>query len=323
MLDGANTYTGATVIVDGTLRVGSATAMSSGSVLAFGSNSATTNTTTVGTLDLTAASGTVAGLNVFTNSTSSNAITIGAGKKLTVNGNVTVGLQVNNAFTKLTASGLGRLEVDSAAGTFLVGNGPGGTNNRSNAMLDMSGLSDFSTDLTTGTMTVGATGDNSGSFPSSILLANTSNSISAANLNVGASGLGSSHALRLGAGTNVLHVDNIRLGSGSRDAGTINFQSGSGSITLADRTGSGRTNISLGNAAAQGTGYAATNVFDSAGHNADLLIGTLTMARPRGQVRSPTPSISTAGRSTSRRSTWPRPRAPAPARTRSRSAAAR
>ena len=103
VLGANNTYTGATVIDGGTL--GYAVDQTALPALTFGiAPTATSVSTNTSTLDLTNANVTTNGLTVQTNSATPNTITIGAGKTLTINGPVAVG--VSNIFTN-TAAGAG------------------------------------------------------------------------------------------------------------------------------------------------------------------------------------------------------------------------
>jgi hypothetical protein len=91
-------YSGTTALGAGTVAISGTAVLSGG--LTFGPSAAST---TVAALDLSSGSATFGSLLVQTNSASANTITIGAGKTLTVNGNVTVGY--NPSTTALTTLG--------------------------------------------------------------------------------------------------------------------------------------------------------------------------------------------------------------------------
>ncbi len=126
-LGGVNTYTGGTVIDGGTLVYA---VDNSVAALAFGIvPTAASASANISTLDLDAGGLGATSLTVQTNSATANNIFIGAGKALTVDGPVTVG--VGNVFseangganTALNVTGNGSLVANTAAGHFAVGVG--------------------------------------------------------------------------------------------------------------------------------------------------------------------------------------------------------
>ena len=73
-----------------------------------------------------------------------------------------------------------------------------------------------------------------------------------------------------------LYTDTLNLGSVNRDSGQLLFDGATGGVRLRDSSGAGRANVAIGTNN-NGTGYTAENIFNVAGHEADLLIGSLRM----------------------------------------------
>ena len=232
-------------------------------------------------LGLTNGNSTFGSLTVQTNSASSNTITIGAGKTLTINGSVSVGNTVSTGQfgqTFLDFLGTGSLVVNAPAGTFKVGNNIGTTNNSADATVVLSALSNVAINLGSGILSVQPNGDNAGGNAlSTLTLSNTANTITAAAINVGPSATGAAHVLNLGGGTNILNTDALNLGTGARDAGVLKFLSTGASVTLRNSAGTGRTNVTMGTTVTQATAYTTASVFDTTGNSADLAIATLAM----------------------------------------------
>jgi autotransporter-associated beta strand protein len=290
----ANNYTGATMIDEGTLRFTTTNPSLSGS-LSFGSAAGGTNT---GTLDLSNASATFAGaFQARTNSTTENVITIGSGRTLQLNAAFTVGHNptvLPHTTTKLDVAGTGTLSIGTSAtptnANFQIANGL--TTNVGNAgILDMSGLATFYANLGTGVFRVGST-SNSGSANgggSSVILAANS-TIQAATMLLGSpdgSANGGSTAvqsLKLGSGTNVIHVDTINLGGvgngDGRSNGNLSFQAATGTLkirSLADPV-NGRANLTIG-VVNMNTGVGQIDhLFDTTSHSADLRFGSILIA---------------------------------------------
>jgi autotransporter-associated beta strand protein len=265
-LTGQSTYSGSTII-EGPMTIGVDNALPTGTALTVG------NGTTVGSLNMGAFNQTVAGLSASANAAGTSNITISAAKTLTVNGNVIAANNTNNATTNLTMSGGGALVVNGA--TFTVGNNTTGTSNSSKATVNLAGLSSFTANLT-GALTVQLTGDNVANI-STLILSNTANSITASAVTVGGSATGSQQVLVLGGGTNVIHASTINIGTGSRDAGLFSFGgNATGSIVIRDTAGTGRAAFNMATGGAT-TSAGATNIFNVAGHNADLLLGAVNI----------------------------------------------
>jgi fibronectin-binding autotransporter adhesin len=282
-LSAVNTYTGNTILDGGTLAYGVDNTIGA---LMFGPSPQSTITSS---LDLTNASLTTTSLVVQTsNSTASpNTISIGSGKTLSVGGVVQVGTNPTSSTpvpTALTITGAGTFSViNTDDSNFIVGVGSG-TNAFAtmNVHMDMSGRSNFEFSTATGNLYVGY-----GTRPQATLrLANTSNIITAASIVVGNSGqtpgfpfgtnnnAGAPSNLFLGAGTNVLNVDNINLGF-AKGVGRIQFETSTGSVVINGQAGAGsRANITVGQESS-GSGSTALNQFLLAGHDANVLAGNL------------------------------------------------
>lgn len=275
-LGGTAGYTGATTINQGTLVVAATPAVGSG--LAFGT---ATTITTVGRFGLEGANATYNSLTVRTNSASDNVLSIASGRTLTINGDVVLTNATDGANTRLTTAGGGSLVVNG--GSFRVGVNTGGIDVSGKATLDLSGLSSLTATMTNN-LTVQAQGDNNLNDPAFLILAAGANTITTPLVVVGGSSTGAGSAsstpntLLLGGGTNAFNTNTLRFGSAQRDSGRLAFAGGTGSMTLRAANGTDRTTITMGPVNNEATGYTVANVFDTTGHTADLLIGTLTMA---------------------------------------------
>ncbi|TCO92740.1 autotransporter-associated beta strand protein [Chthoniobacter flavus] len=289
VLAGANTFTGPTVIAQGTLKIGANNALPALGDLDFGTSDSTASSTTAGALDLSGHSTTVLNLGVFTNSTTAvNEITIGAGQVLQVDGALTVGPNVAtaNTTTKLTISGPGTLQVGTPSAPTLKNFSVGGSvaNNFGNAAtLDMSGLANFFANLGSGTFAVGdQTDSGGGGTGSSTLTLAVNNTIMASVFSTdGAHFVTSNNNQRvnLGSGTNIIDANTFNLGIvNNRGNGSIGYAAGNTTGTLKVRAldGVGRAimNVAYGNSQ---TGASPTETVDLTGHDADLLLNTLNI----------------------------------------------
>jgi fibronectin-binding autotransporter adhesin len=226
----------------------------------------------------------VGALIVQTNTTAVNGLTIASGSTLSVSGAVSITLNPASGSTatntNLQVSGGGTFSaVNTSNSSFQVGTGSAAnpaSKSQALASLDMSGLSNFifSTGTTgTGEFDVGNEAHGQGV----VLLADTSNSITAATVRVGDSspslngGSGTS-TLSLGAGTNTIAANQITVGA-TKDSGLINFQTATGELTVTNEAGTGGANFTVGTGGS-GTGQGnGTANFD--GHMVTMTLGTL------------------------------------------------
>jgi len=271
-INAAQLYTGSTTVRQGVVTLGLTDALPTATALVLGDGA------TAGTLDLGVSDQTLGTLGVSsTGGAVTNRLVIGAGRTLTVNGNVAVGANVDNSSANLTATGGGTLVVATNGGTFRTSLVTAGTDKSGQTMVDFSGLGAFLMDLGTGAMTVSAVGDNNANDRSTVILS-ASNALRAATITVGGSNIGAINQLRLGSGTNILYTDSLSLGTFGRDSGQVLFDGATGGLRLRDSSGAGRVNVAIGTNN-NGTGYTAANTFDVTGHEADLLIGSLRMGQ--------------------------------------------
>jgi autotransporter-associated beta strand protein len=283
----ASNYNGSTTIDQGTLRIITTSPALTG-VLTFGSAAGGTN---VGTLDLSAASATFGGaFLVRTNSTTGNTISIGNGRTLQLNGAFTVGYNataIPHSTTELDVTGAGTLSIGTSStptnAIFQIGNGT--TSNVGNAgILDMSGLTTFYANLGTGLFRVGSptnVGSTNGGGSTVILATNTT--IQATTLLLGSPDGTATQSLKLGSGTNVINVDTLNLGglgaSDGRSNGSVTFNGITGSLKIRSLTDpiNGRATLNIG-VRIMDTGVAALlHLFDTTGHTADLMFGTMAI----------------------------------------------
>jgi fibronectin-binding autotransporter adhesin len=282
----ADNYTGTTVIDQGTLAIGADAVLTGG--LTFGG---TRLSNQVGTLDLSSASLTTGALIVQTENASAvnaNTITIGSGRVLATNGNVTVGadlttLSTGNPFTRLTATGSGSWNVVSSNGTFRVGT-PATTVRGGSGILDMSGLANFSADLRTGAsgsagglFNVGSSVGANGNGNTVLLAANST--ISAATVTIGNPSGGDqlTQTLKLGSGTQVINANNINLSAGQRDSADVSFNTAAGTIKIRGAAGGDSDRANLTMLTQINTSAAITANFDVSGHAADMSFNNLTV----------------------------------------------
>lgn len=272
----ANTYTGATSVNAGILRL--AVAQSLTGALQFGSAAATT---TAGTLEANE-DASFGSMVVQTNSTTATSVLqIASGKTVTINGNVTIGTNTATSTTLFNATGGGAFVQTSTGGTFQVG---GATSSNANAATaDFSGLASMTVNLgATGTFRVGDANTATNVNPSTLILA-PDTTVTANTVRIGdGSGAGSVHTLVLGNGTNLFNANTFNVGSAGntiRSSGAMNFgiSDTTGTLTIRAADGTGRAVLNMINT----TGTTATDMtstIDLTGHTSDLLVSTLTMA---------------------------------------------
>ncbi len=281
-LSGANTYTGSTIVDQGTLTFATNDQVFSGGLI-FGLAAGSVNT---GTLDLTAVNASFSSLTVRTNTASTNNITVGAGKTLTINGNVTVGANVADAVASLAASGGGNLVVGAGTtNTFQIGGVTGSVLSGSTAV-DLSGLATFTVNQGSGgTFRLGDSTTGSNAPAGSTLKLASANTIATGNFRIGdGSGGNATHVLTLGNGANVINATTVNIGSagsGIRSSGSMVFADAdtTGTLTLRGFDG-GTTRTTLNMVSTTGnTAVGMNSTVNLSGHTADLLVDTLTMAR--------------------------------------------
>jgi fibronectin-binding autotransporter adhesin len=307
-LNATATYTGATSINQGTVFAGADNVLSN-AALTLGSGS------TVATLDLATFDQTVTGFTVDSNSTSVNNLMIGAEKTLTVNGSVRIGTNAAaSTNTFFTASGGGTLTVNNAASgaSFVVGGATssGGQGNRADADLSGLGAVRISLNPTNGLVRVNPANSNNVNGKYSTLKLPTTGAgnttITASQLAIGGSSqnngvAGQINAVSLGSGTNTINVNTINIGTGGRDVGELKWDSAvtTGSLVVRAANGTGRAAWSVGTGGANtGVGSLTGNLVDLSGHDADLLLSTLTIgSQNRNSNRTDTFTIDSANSS--------------------------
>ena len=300
-LSGANSYTGGTTIITGTVLVNNNTALGAATgALTMGDVSGN-----AATLNLQTFNQTVGSLTVKTSSnTNTNTITVAPGNTFTVNGNVTIGPTTPSATlaSNLTIGGGGSLLVSAPTnGVFQVGGSTTGTTGAAgdNSMLDLTGLNNVTINLgTTGTGVLRVNNPQPGNttgVQSTLLLPTPTagitsttpvTTITAPSLNVGDNagnngGGGQINSMILGTGLTTLNVSTVNIGTGGRDLGLLAFTSGNGTVKLraADGVSRATMNIATGTATtgvAVGSGLTGS-VVDLTGHNADLLLSALNV----------------------------------------------
>jgi fibronectin-binding autotransporter adhesin len=292
-LTGANTYTGATTVLSGSLVVGP------GGTLGNTSNALVIGTLGSPTAPVTTPSGAVT-LNTNATIGSLSAVSYNAatpntlainGSVLTVgSGGLSVGFPntVSNVATNtgLTVTG-NELDVNGSVIVGLTANGTAGTT-RTVSNLDLSGLTTFKMNAAAGTFNIGTNQQAGGT----ITLANVSNTITAASISVSVTSANAgTSTIVLGNGTNVLNASTINIGTG-KGTGTIRFGTGAAATAnvLIDGTtgGSTTTNITIGSETSA-TGSSVSSNLTLAGHSATINAGTVIV----GQLNNATNATGT------------------------------
>jgi autotransporter-associated beta strand protein len=295
-LGAANTYTGPTTIDGGTLAY--TVDNTAVTMLSFGTvATASTASANVGTLDLTNANLTVTALTAQTNSGQPNLITIGAGKTLTVNGVITVG--VNNAFSEVTAATNTVLNVTGNSMVVNAGSnssaiGVGRSNATGTPGADPVATLNLSADVGLNNFTYIATGAGElrvggGNVRGTLTLATGSNTITASQIRIGdtsVSGAGNNNpggrsAIHLGAGSNVLNTNTLIIGE-TKGSGMMDFLASNGTLTLRGAAGGTSTvNIQVGSAN-NATGSSDEAQLFLAGHDVNVQAGNVVLGRLAG-----------------------------------------
>ncbi|QIF00407.1 PEP-CTERM sorting domain-containing protein [Roseimicrobium sp. ORNL1] len=286
VLTANSTYTGATVVKEGTLKIGVDNALPMGTALTVGSDGLAAN------LDASAASLTVGSMHVASNTTTTSTVTIGAGETLSVTG--TGGFRVGvvngvKARTNATFTGGGSLVVDNTAAIFeaglqtattLVPGSEGAADGAANAnttVVDMTGLSSVSANVNFFRVGYGL---NNGT---TLSLSNTANTITANTIQISHSNGWNAQAstMILGSGTNVLVTDSLEIGI-SKGAGTVKFLSqtagSAGTVEIRGKTGLA-TNVTVGSTAGTVTGASPGGTLDLRGHVANVTANNLVVGR--------------------------------------------
>lgn len=290
VLSASNSYSGNTSINDGILRFTADQNLAGG--LNFGSAS---SITTAGTLDLSGASATFAGMLVVqTNSvTNTNKLIVGAGENLTVGSVVTLGSSTAASTTLFSVSGGGTFNVTNTTNTGVTFQMGGGNSNFATA--DFSALASMNVSLNTasGILQIGSASTTASTgFGTLILAQNTT--VTASALTVGGGGSYNNvaqqiNSLQFGTGSNTINVDAFNIGTGSRDLGSVTFFNSSGTVTIraADGTSAAAFNMSTGTANTPvGVQPGNRNTFDVRGHEADLLFSTFNIGTQTARTGS-------------------------------------
>lgn len=292
---GGNTYSGPTLITQGTLKIGANNTLPTATAMTLGAGTTTVGALTpVATLDLTDASQTVASLQIASNSTANNTVTIGAGQTLSVTG--TGGFKVGiantaKAETRVVFNGGGSLVVNNTAANFESGlQGalvalPGGnpafdsSANTNTSFTDLSALGSFVANVNEVRVGHGVVNT------STLTLSNTSNTITANTVNISNTvsynaGSGTTSMI-LGAGTNVISTNTLNIGL-AKGGGILKFASqtagSAGTVVIGGKT-TALVNIVLGSSANVGTGASPGGTLDLRGHVATVTAGDLFIGR--------------------------------------------
>src|SRR5262249_3468839 len=90
---------------------------------------------------------------------------------------------------------------------------------------------------------------------------------------------GVTQAIKLGSATNIIQANTISIGAGAsgRSSGTLDFNTGTGTLKIRNLAGTGAAALNLvGGAASAGATF--TGTMNLAGHSSDLLFSTLAIA---------------------------------------------
>ena len=289
-LSGANSYTGPTTVLGGSVTATPST-YSSSSTLTLGDQVAGTFN---GTANFTTGNPVIGGLKAGGNSTTTpDAVNLSAsGQKLTINGNMSVGsIGPVGASVLLQPTGSGAsVVVNTNGGTIQIGLGATSSGvNPDNILVDFSGIDNFVANLGTNTngtnsvFNMGTLDANPGpptgaSVVNQFLLAAVSNSITAGTITIGAGGRQLTPDLRLGPGTNIFNTASFNVGTGGRDGGQMEFNIGSGGVQIRGAAGgSTSANYNQGVNTTSGTGAGFMTTVDFTGGTADLLFGPMVI----------------------------------------------
>ena len=220
-------------------------------------------------------------LYAATNSASANTVTVASGKTLTANNGITLGYDAGAGttavLTNLTVTGAGSLAV--TGGSIVVSVNQAATNAAyySSAVLDVSNLAAFTTNVINFNIGVGSTTTGQGL----VNLSNTANTIAATTLQVGNSGGNNGNGnsvLTFGTGTNVLNVDTFNVGL-SKLGGNAQFASQAaaspGTLVITNKAANGGANLTIGSHNGTATGAVIAGLLDLRGHTATITAATV------------------------------------------------
>jgi len=279
-LSATHGYAGVTQIQNGTLRLIATDSLPTSGTLQLG------NASTAGRLELDGVDQTIASLSaVSTAASATNGLVIPTGRTLTVNGGVTIGTNTD-ATTVLNGTGGGGLVVNSGGANFLLGAAT--VANRNIVTTDFSGLGSFAAALGSGTLKLGDTNTSTNANQTSFLLA-TSNTITAEAISVGGNsgGAGSLHTLTLGSGANILNANALDIGmsgaNNNRSSGFVQFavSDTTGTVRIRGSDGTSRATVRMVDTTSTTAG-GLSGTMTLAGHEADVLAGSWTMASRSG-----------------------------------------
>jgi len=275
-LGASNTYLGDTVLDGGTLRFLAENHALHG--LEFGANP---GSATPGTLEMNAASASVTGCVVQTNSSTANSLILGSGRSLTIRGDLLLGTYnaSSAANCRLNVTGAGTLAVNANSGVVSIGTCNGGAGVVST--LDLSGLQNFQLQYPSegGQLILG--NGSSGSTQTSNLILAAHNLIEVDSIQIAHNQVSNTtQSLRLGSGTNVIRTESISIGTtssptgGGRGIGSFRFNGAAGSLVLRDPSGTSGANLFIADNGANGNGF---GTFDVTDHPADIKLNLLRM----------------------------------------------
>jgi autotransporter-associated beta strand protein len=212
----------------------------------------------------------------FTNASSQfHTVFIPSGVGLTNDGALTVGGQAVNSYVTVVGMAGGGTFVQLGSAT--IGNN-GSSSLDSGTTLDLSSLSNFVFNSVSSSLTLG-----SGTRSTAImLLAASSNYITAANLNDNTTSSSSSGSgnFTLGAGANIFNLGAFNIGAG-RASSTVTFpanSSGALRVRGVGGTDNDRANLTLGNRNnGGGSGNSCTGTLNVNGNQVDLKVGTMSL----------------------------------------------
>ena len=270
-INGAHSTTAQTNINAGAVIFGAGTTSTGNYLLSGGTLGYTANTTGVkqiffgatagdtdgSTLDI-AANVTSTGITVQTTSAAINTLNIAAGKTLTINGSYTAGgLNGGTGNSNLTSTGSGSLVMNFGTNAII----------RRGSVLNLTSL---------GGLTMTGTNLNIGDL-------DNYTTTGVAQLTVPANGPTIINA-------NVINLDSAGVGGGTArgESATLLAPAGTGTLTIRGSTGGTSTaNLLMDKHGGTGTGASVT-IFDTRGHAADILLGTLEISRRSGTQTSGT-----------------------------------